>query len=340
MNKRRDAFTLVELLVVIAIIGILVGLLLPAVQAAREAARRNSCRNNLKQIALAMHNHDAARRTLPLGSLIPLDEPGRPRVANSPARLAPFEDMTWAYLLTPYIEEQAINDLFNLDVSANAFENAEARKYKISLYECPTDRAAQNEWDSFQWSRWRYNYAVNWGNTSTSQQETRTDQAFGNETVNTLLPDATFGGAPFTFGEGIGFRKIVDGTSKTLMIAEKITAKDSINDYEGPLGDCTIARGGQGFQTWSGPNTPRLDVVDAVCPSNEPLLPCFDAMDEPTGNTYYPDNQHQAARSKHAGGVNAALCDGSVQFYTDDVDILIWRALGTSQGGEVGGRAN
>ena len=346
MERRRalQAFTLVELLVVIAIIGILIALLLPAVQAAREAARRSACKNNLRQVALAMHNHESAIRRLPRGCYGDYNSGGgRPRRQGSPQLLPWYEDTTWAYLLTPYIEEGNVTDLFNLDLTANAPENEAARRVKIAVYECPSDQAIRNEFSNNFWARWRYNYAVNWGNTSTSQSMgnsmppnsagVRTDTSTGAD----QLPDATFGGAPFTFGVGVKFAKINDGLSNTLMVAEKITGKGSNTEIYGTMGsfgDCTLCRGGQGFQTWTRPNSDRPDLDDSACPDAEPDIHCEVGGPAPAGTTY-PQEDHQAARSKHPGGVNAALCDGSVQFYTDDIDIFVWRALGTSQGDEV-----
>ena len=71
MRFRKDGFTLVELLVVIAIIGVLVALLLPAVQAAREASRRTSCSNQMRQMSLALQNHESARKIFPSGGIGP-----------------------------------------------------------------------------------------------------------------------------------------------------------------------------------------------------------------------------------------------------------------------------
>src|SRR6267154_1409601 len=93
MRRIRSAFTLIELLVVIAIIAVLISLLLPAVQSAREAARRAQCVNNLKQMALAFHNHHSANNVLPTPAITNKD--GKPL-------------LSWRVAILPYIEQQEL----------------------------------------------------------------------------------------------------------------------------------------------------------------------------------------------------------------------------------------
>lgn len=125
---RRPGFTLIELLVVIAIIGVLVALLLPAIQQAREAARRTQCAANLKQIGLALNNHESAYQRFPANL----------RTNVTTANPNGFRQ-GWMLFILPYIEQNGIYDQYNFDVGWNNLENTTTTKTKISTFTCPSN---------------------------------------------------------------------------------------------------------------------------------------------------------------------------------------------------------
>lgn len=328
-SESRVGFTLVELLVVITIIGILISLLLPAVQAAREAARRMQCSNNLKQLSLAMHNYHTTKGSLPFGALLSIN-------TTDSSRGGPYNhDHGWYTQMGPYIEQQAWYDTINFNKvfddeggTGGAYGNQAARFYRMAIFGCPSDTPNCTH-PGHDWNSIKANYAVNFGNTN-----------YGQQTQNNIK----FKGAPFTAGRSIDFASISDGLSNTLLMAEIITtigvtnASDMYGGWSGPMSQTMASEGGQAFMGWLTPNSTSCDLAWGKCPLPENLngVSCCTVVGE------YGDLPLQsfAARSQHPGGVNAALCDGSVHFFSNSIVWDVWQALSSSRGGETLGGAD
>src|SRR5262249_4205591 len=133
-TRRRNGFTLIELLVVIAIIAVLIGLLLPAVQKVREAANRMKCANNLKQAGLALHLFHDANGGFPPGEVAgPF-----PRLGVRTTTAHGF----WTFLL-PYLEQQALFDIYRKDLDFFHPENQLALNHHLTVLQCPAAKSGR-----------------------------------------------------------------------------------------------------------------------------------------------------------------------------------------------------
>jgi prepilin-type N-terminal cleavage/methylation domain-containing protein len=327
MRPFRAAFTLVELLVVIAIIGILIALLLPAVQAAREAARRSQCLNNLKQLGVAMHNYHDSKGTLPPGLGVVESATGSLSVNCCYG--------TWQMLILPYLEQANVSDLYQ-NWGGNPADpgprysggpnTTNVTTKRFATLTCPSDmpNAPISNITS-------HNYAPNYGNTAYGQQATLSGVKFGGApfgkaqfvSVDKAVTTTTPGNYKVRPQKGKPFSEILDGLSNTLLMGEVLQGQGS--DLRG----FTWWSDASGFQAFIGPNSPIPDrIYTASYCNNQPKLnlPCAVSNGS---------NPHMfGSRSRHPGGVQVTLGDGSGRFVNQNVSINIWRGLATSRGSE------
>jgi prepilin-type N-terminal cleavage/methylation domain-containing protein/prepilin-type processing-associated H-X9-DG protein len=322
----KGGFTLVELLVVIAIIGVLVALLLPAVQAAREAARRSQCNNNARQIALGMQNHVAALQTFPIGA---------GGCANLQGMGYSWQETSAFLAILPYLEAGITEARYDYNYRIYDGNNPQVTATHISVYNCPSDDSA----DRYlllggNIKRARSNYALNFGTSTWIPSGFPWYPAVFNCKAPADLLETD---GPFKLQATKSPKQFTDGTSRTALAAEIIAGKVD-------AGDCvagspcdhrgTWAWGYMGMSLYTHRNTPNTPIGDANAPSHcintPPYLPCD--LTASLESKY--ENHHSAARSFHSGGVNVAFADGHVTFVSDDVDLSIWRAVGSIAGEE------
>ncbi len=297
-NSARG-FTLVELLVVIAIIGILVALLLPAVQAAREAARRIECANNLKQIALAIHTYDTNFGMLPANG-------GRTDGIQS-------KDKSWMVWILPFIEQRNLYDSIEWDEPLGHPTNRQIAKTVIPTFLCPSDSNGKGlmnhrdlNHDAEFWAVQNYKAVggSNWG-WGTFQHAATSGRFAGDrnglQRGNGIIC-AGHRGAVLTRSAHIR-----DGLSNTFAVGEAVPAWCDHTmwwHYNSTTATCAIPLNYQ---------VPGKDL-----------------------EANFSDWAHNYSfMSRHSGGGQFAMCDGSVHFVAEAIDLALYRDLATISGAEV-----
>ncbi len=342
--KRRPpsspGFTLIELLVVIGVIAVLVGLLLPAVQAAREAARRASCVNNLKQMVAATHSFATAQGGFPAGFYVT-----RPGLRNFNG-ITPLNGViSFQCFLLPYLDQENLYNSINFSLSAFSDTwllefQATVSAQSVGTYLCPSDPRSRIRPDSLAPNSYR-------GCIGLGQARELT--------TNTILP--IYDGAITFVDNGVGpypvlpLAAIRDGLSSTLLYSEKPIGSGPAGTYS-PFRDWVTYPGNpwtanQWMEACSSlriANLPRNYIhLDAGQSWMIPYTATAFFYASAPPNTRIPDCGNSggtimglfAARSLHPGGVNAALADGSVRWFSSGTATQVWRSLGTRAGGEI-----
>lgn len=334
---------MVELLVVISIIGILVGLLLPAVQNSREAARRMSCSNNLRQVGLAAQNYHSAFKQFPAGYVSYKTSNG---VAPANVKLDPITwdgapGWGWAAGLLPYVEGNSIASAIRYEEPIWSPGNEAGISSTIPMFLCPTVTGGDDPFlirneqgtelmiGGRQVRVGRSHYVASHGQESCWGEcgSAATGEVFTNIYTAATKIVAIDGDAarvadgPFFRNSKTRFRDVLDGLSNTIFFGEHSSAlseKTWVGVVPGAFTHPEFASPENGPDAaatltlvHAGPSGGELDITGKpiIHPINFP--------------TYHVGQMY----SQHQGGGFVCMGDGSVQFVTQFVDLLLWAEL-------------
>ena len=371
-DRSRRGFTLIELLVVIAIIAVLIALLLPSVQQSREAARRVQCRNNLKQIGLALHNFHETNGYLPGLALCgsgPEDlNPGMQNIWYQ------FRHTPPSIYLLPQLEQSNIYLAWNFNKSgsdnvtpgvAGGLTNLKLANGPLPVFTCPSMPEPVNPdfpcWSSYGWSRGSYDIHAPQVKTelyntvsNTAYSWTQSDGVFVTAFDGGLkdaearamsaanLPAVTAGTFKNWRDPKLNkqhFNDITDGLSRTIAAGELHTI--SVGYTTKTVMGVTVPE-----TSGSGPTAWGANGGDYFCEGTM-NLPMNTLTVDNVNSRYYARGNLDPAwlkttiksplfsfRSSHPGGCQFLLCDGSVQFISQNIDMAVYKAMGSRAGGE------
>lgn len=366
-SRRKFGFTLVELLVVIAVIGVLVGLLLPAVQAARESARRMQCANNMKQIGLALHNYQSVFKTLPPHATSAASTGAQcqsgffswkamilPQIEQS----ALFESIDFNVGMADSCDAAVMASHSEIRISSN-HRNAEAAATPVAAFLCPSDSFMVND-------------SIGNAPPAPGSYAANVGWPVGSFIPGSAAPIARHNGfialrnprvTVSWHVPSVDFRDVTDGLSNTVAVSERLI--NSLVSIRGRFGEfyppgppsqehvMSFCGGSAGRErslaAW-------INFCDGVSlpdpifskPHGRAWISGWTLAANTYMHVYSPNNRNchlyggehtgeniVSPSSRHPGGINSLMGDGSVKFFTVSINQEIWWALGSRNGGEV-----